>query len=101
MKSKKMKTRELDKKLKEAQDFIEPLIDMIFFFTSEIDDTEKIDQLISQWAVMACALKVSHPELQLIDLMPQNLEETMNRVNFGQESMMAMMGQGLALESYI
>ena len=101
MKSKKMKTRELDKKLKEAQDFIEPLIDMIFCFTSEIDDTEKIDQLISQWAVMACALKVSHPELQLIDLMPQNLEETMNRVNFGQESMMAMMGQGLALESYI
>jgi hypothetical protein len=101
MKSKKVTRKAFDKKIQEAQDFIEPLIDMVFCFTSEIDETERIDQLISQWAVMACAIKMSHPELQLIDLMPQNLEETMNRINFGQESMMAIMGHHTEIESYI
>ena len=95
MKPKKKNTT--DKKLQEAQDFIEPYIDMVFCFTAEMENTEEIDQLIADWGIMACTLKMLHPELEIIDLLPQNLDKTMVKVNFGEGSIKKVLEMGMGL----
>lgn len=101
MKLKRWKGTEFDKKMKEAEDLIEPYVNMVFCFTAEADNSEELDEYVAEWAFGACMVKLLHPELAIFDLLPQNLEKTMDRLKLNEESMLHFMKQHPELESYI
>lgn len=60
-----------------------PYIELALFFSEDSPETE---EKIMMWVMGSKMLKTMHPELEIIDLLPQNLERTMDKLGINDDS---------------
>jgi uncharacterized Zn finger protein len=76
MKLKEIKNeKDLKKNFKKAQTLLEPYIEMIYSFTDE--ESEEVDQRIAEWIFCASTVLAHDLNMDIEDVFPQNLAETM------------------------
>lgn len=90
--------KKFEAELKKAQDFLEPYITMAIYFG---EDSEETDSEIATWAMLAASIKVVKPTLSIEELLPQNIEKTMNEIGINEDFMPEDFDRLLNEQSYI